>query len=324
MRRLDSTIIQLATLLLGVCIIQEAVAQAFPSKPIRVIIPVAPGGVNSALMRLLGAQITESTGQPVIVENRPSAGGIVGLLACAKAAPDGYTVCSTSQGPIAYDPHLTPDLPYDVETDFAPVANLGFTNGMIVAHGKAPVSSYKEMIAYAKAKPGALNWGTWGRASVPDLYLEWIKRHEGVNITAIPYKGLLPANTALYAGEIDFTYLGIGTALQQIKAGKVKPIAVLGDRRSPLLPDIPSLAEEGSDPRLPGYLGLFAPGKTPKALLDRLNTEFVQAARKPRLQEFYRSSTIDPAYSSAAEFAEFVKANRANAGKIFRILKLEK
>ena len=218
--------------------------------------------------------------------------------------------------------HLTSDLPYDVESDLVPVANLGFTNGMIVAHGKSPVSTYREMIAHAKSKPGSLNWGTWGRASVPDVYLEWIKRFEGVDITAIPYKGLLPANTALYAGEIDFTYLGIGTALQQIKAGKVKPIAVLGKRRSPLLPDVPSLAEAGSDPNLPGYFGLYAPAKTPKPLVERLNAEFVKAMRTPRVQEFYRASTIEPVYSSAGDFGEFVRADRENAGKIFKLLKL--
>ncbi len=185
---------------------------------------------------------------------------------------------------------------------------------------KTPVSSYSEMVSYAKVKPGVLNWGTWGRASVPDLYLEWIKRFEGIQITAIPYKGTGPTNSALHAGEIDFTYLGIGNALPQIKSGKVRAIAVLGNRRSPLLPDVPSLAEVGSDPNLPGYFGLFAPGKTPPAIVDRLNAEFVKAMRAARMQEFYRSYTIEPAYGSAHEFAELVKADRANAARIFKLL----
>ncbi len=295
-----------------------AAAQNFPSKPVHVIVPFASGGLVELLARTLGAVVQESTGQPFVVETRPGGSSIIGMTACAKAAPDGYTMCFTVADSLSYNPALFSDLPYNAETDFAPVINLGWSNNLLVANAKTPYNNYKEMIAFAKSKPGAINWATWGPASLPDLYLHWIARQAGVQITPIPYKGAGGGNPAVLSGEADITYMGFGVATPHIKAGRIKPIVTIGDRRTRFMPDLPTLAEEGGDPGLRGYFGAFAPGKTPKDLVDRLNAELAKAIRTPKIQEFYQHYTLEPVDNTPEQFTAFVKHDRETAAKVFR------
>jgi len=318
--KMESTVIRLTILLTSACCIQGASAQTYPSKPLRIIVPFVTGGAVDGSARALGSQIAESIGQPVVVENRPGGSSIIGMQACAKAPPDGYTVCLTTADSLSYNPYLFKNLPYDADKDFVPVINLARSNSMLLAKGNAPFISFKEMIAYAKSKPGVLNWGTWGRASIPDVYLQWTKHQTGVDIAAVPYKGSGQAVPAVLAGEVDVTFMSIGAVLPSIKAGKLKPIAVVGNRRSPLLADVPSLAEEGADPGLRSYFGLFAPGGTPKPIVDRLNAEFAKAIQTPRVQEFFRTLTLDVVGGSADEFAQFLKEERINAGRVFKAI----
>ena len=306
-----------AAVVLSLCAF-TAGAQPFPAKPIHVVVPFAAGGLVELLARTLGATVQESVGQPFIVETRPGGSSIIGMLACAKAAPDGYTMCFTVADSLSLNPALFSDLPYNPDTDFAAVINLGWSNNLLVANAKVPYNNYKEMIAYAKTKPGAINWATWGPASLPDLYLQWVKRQAGVDIAAIPYKGAGAGNPAVISGEADVTYMGFGVATPQIKAGKIKPIVTIGDRRTSFMPDLPTLAEEGGDPGLRGYFGAFAPGKTPKPLLDRLNAELAKAIRAPRMQDFYRTYTLEPVDNTPEQFSAFVKSDREAAGKMFR------
>jgi tripartite-type tricarboxylate transporter receptor subunit TctC len=282
-----------------------------------VIIPFT-AAVLDALGRVIGNGFRESTGQPLLLEARPGASSIIGMLACAKAAPDGYTICMTNSDSLSYNPARFSYLPYNPEADFVPVINLGWTNGSLVANAKTPFNTYKEMIAYAKAKPGTLNYGTWGPASMPDLYLLWMRHQTGADIAAIAYKGGAPAYTAVISGEVDITYMGIGNALQQIKAGKVKPLVVLGNKRSSLMPNTPSLEEEGGDPALRSYFGAFAPAKTPKAIVDRLNAEFSKAIRTPRARELYRNYTIEFEDNTPEAYAAFLRADRENTAKVFK------
>ena len=307
-------------LIAGIGLLTSALAQTFPAKPITVIVPYTAGGVVDIIARTLGQQITESTGQPVVVVNRPGAGSIIGMQACANAAPDGYTVCMTIGDSVVSNPLLYANLPYDAENGFAPITLIAWSNSMLVASEKAPVSSFKDMIAYAKAKPGALNFGTWGPASAPDVYLQWIKRQLAVDITAIPYKGAGQANPALFAGDIDVTLYGIGNAMPHLKSGKLKPLAVMGTRRSPLLPDVPSLGEEGADPGLSIYFCAFAPARTPKPIVDRLHAEFVKAMRTARGQALFEQYTLRPEGNAPEDFARFLVEDRANATRVFRAL----
>src|SRR5215469_4600558 len=252
-----------------------AAAQSFPDRPIHIIVPYAAGGLTDALARVLGSQVAEAVRKPVIVENRPGASSIVGMETCAKAKPDGLTVCLTVADSLSYNPQLFANLPYDPDKSFIPVIRLAWTNNLLVANAKAPFDAYEEMIGYAKANPGKLNWGTWGPATLPDLYLRWISFTAGVDIQAIPYKGgAAQANQAVYSGEVDMTYMGFGVAAPQIAAGRIKPLVAVGKKRSALMPDLPSLGEQGGDPGLAGYFGLFAPAGTAKPIVARLNAEF--------------------------------------------------
>ena len=298
-----------------------AAAPAFaqPSgKPMRIIVPYAAGGVTDAVARVVAARMAESMGRPVIVDNRPGGSTIIGMQLCAKADPDGLTACITVPDSLSYNPQLFTSLPYDAEKDFAPVINLGFTNNLLVANAAAPFSNYKEMIAYAKANPGKLNWGTWGAATIPDVYLRWVTRTAGVDIVAVPYKGSAGTIPAVLSGEVQITFMGFGTALPLIRSGKMKALVAVGNRRSQFMPELPTLAEEGGDPGLVSYFGIFAPGSTPKPVLDALNAEFTRAVHTPQVQEFYKSYTIDSVPNTAAEFAVLVKSDRENAAKVFQ------
>jgi tripartite-type tricarboxylate transporter receptor subunit TctC len=297
-----------------------AIAQAFPTRPLRIIVPLAPGGVIDVYARAIGAVVHESTGQPVIVEDRPGASSIIGMTACAKAPPDGYTICLTNADSLSYGPHVFASLPYDAETDFTPITNLGWTNNIIVAHAGVPFDTYKGMIAYAKANPGVLNWATWGSATLPDLYLRWIKHQTGVDIVAIPYNGAAQGNPSIYSGQTQATYMGVGTALPQMQAGKIKPIVAVGSRRLSYLPDLPTLGEEGGDPDLPSYFGMFGPAGLPAPIVERWNKELTAALRDPNVLALMRSFTVDAVGNSPTEFAAFMKADRDNAGKVFRML----
>lgn len=307
-----------AALFAAALVALPASAQNYPSGPIRIIVPYSPGGLNDSLARVTGAVVSDALGQPVIVENRPGASSAIGMEACARAKPDGLTLCLTVADSLSYNPQLFAKLPYDPEKSFVPVVRLAWTNNLLVATGNAPFDNYKEMIAYAKANPGKLNWGTWGPATLPDLYLRWITAQAGVSITAIPYGGAAKANMATYAGEVDITYMGFGVAGPQIAAGKVKPLVAVGEKRSPFMPELPSLGEVGADPGLSGYFGLFAPADTPKPIVDRLNAEFAKTMTAPKVQEFYKASTLVWEANTPEQFAAFTKADREAAARVFK------
>ena len=304
---------------IGISLPQRAMAQAYPSGPIHIIVPFAAGGVVDALARVIGGRLAEQMGQPVIVENRPGASSTIGMAACANAKPDGHTVCPATADALSYNPQLFAKLPYDPDKSFAPVIRLALTNNLLVANAKAPFNNYKEMIAYAKANPGKINWGTWGPGTLPDLYLRWIMSQTGVNIQAIPYKGgAAQGNPAVYSGEVDITYMGFGTAGPQIAAGTIKPLVALGGKRSPFMPELSSLGEEGGDPGLQGYLGLWAPAGTPKPIVQRLNAEFARAINTPQVQTFYKASTFVVEANTPDEFAAFVRADQEASAKVFK------
>jgi len=300
------------------CSAQHVQAQAFPTKPIRIIVPYAAGGLVELMARSVGPFLTESMGQPVVVETRPGGSAIIGMQACATSAPDGHTLCLAVADALSYNPALFSDLPFNPDTDFVPVINMGLSNNLLVANAKAPFGNYREMIAYAKANPGKLNWATWGPASLPDLYLQWTKRSAGVDIAGIPYKGAGQANPAVISGEADITYMGFGVSAPLVKGGKLKPIVTVGNRRSSFMPQQSTLGEEGGDPGLQGYFAMFAPGKTPKPIVDRLNAELARAIRTPKMLDFYKTYTLEYVDNSADQFAQFARADRENALKVFR------
>lgn len=314
----------LVFMLSGALCVQPAYGQAYPSKPLRVILPYAAGGVSDVLVRGVNEMVSEALGQPVLIDNRPGASSQIALLACAKAAPDGYTLCLTSGEGMSFGPFLFSSLPYDTERDFAPITNLVKTQGSIVANKDAPFNSMKELIAYAKGKPGVLNAGSWGVASLAHIYLEWITNQTGADLVHVPYKGGGgPLIMAMVAGHVHVSYFAIGQILVQIRAGKVKAIAVTTPQRSRYFPNVPTLAEDGLDPGITTWFGLFAPARTPKPIIDRLNAEYVKALRNPGYQaRVLDVQAFDAAGSSPAEFAEFLKVDRSYAGRVVKLIGL--
>ena len=295
-------------------------SQAFPSKPIRIIVSTSPGGITDLLARNSGQAVSESIGQPVLVEYRPGAGTFIGMSACAKSPPDGYTVCITTAESLVYNPLLFTKLPYDPDHDFAPVTVIAQAYGLIVAHEAVKAGTFPELLALARANPGTLNFATWGPGSIPGIYLEWINRQNGVQLTAIPYKGAGAATPAILAGQVQVTYTAIGLVRPHLKSGRLKLLAVTGSKRQAEFPDTPSLGELNSDPALYSGFSLFAPSKTPAPIVERLSAEFAKAIRSPRMQALLKENSLEGVGYTPSEFAEFLKADRANAARIFRTL----
>jgi tripartite-type tricarboxylate transporter receptor subunit TctC len=323
MRFVDLTARYLAACALtsvAVALVSPASAQQFPSKPMRLISTTTAGGVNDTICRAFAQQISQNVGQPMVVENRPGAGSMIGMQALAKSPPDGYTVALTTPEPLVYNPLLFTKLLYDPDNDFVPVTQVTQSQDLIIASAVVPGNNFKEIMAYAKANPGKLNFATWGPASSPALYLEWINRANGVNITGIAYKGAPPSIAAILSDEVQLTYIALGFVNSQIKAGKLKAIAFGGSRHSPILPNVPTLSEFNSDPDLPPFFGIYAPAGTPPAIVERLAAEFKKALSAPKLNDSLVQLTQTPIGSTPAEFAETNRRAKASAVRVFKAL----
>ena len=300
------------------CFSVAALAQPFPDRPVRVIVPFAPGGSVDAVMRFLGPQFQESTGQQLLVENRPGGGSFIGMSACAKAAPDGYTMCATTADSLTFSRYLYNSIPFDVDTDFTGVTNLVTTSGLLFTAASSPLASMKDVIAREKANPGSINIATWGPGTAPDLYARFINRELGLKMVQIPYKGAAPALTAALGGEVQISYFGIGAVLPHIRSGKLRPLVATSQTRSKFLPDVPSMAELGIDPGFTSYFGLYAPAKTPAPIIARLNEAIVKGLRSPSAEKFFSAQTLEVVGNSPAEFTRFMQTDREAAGRLIR------
>jgi len=298
-------------LLALVLVVGNAFAQSYPDKPIRILIPYPPGGVLDAIFRPLAQLMTESIGQPIVLDNRPGGNTLIAMDLCAKAAADGYTICATSNDSMSLNPHLYKKLPYDTEKDFVGVANLLYVDEVIVAKAGAPFNSFREMIDYAKQKPGALNFASFGTGSSAHMILAWINTRAGVNIIHVPYKGGGPAVQATLAGEVDLTYMGTGALAPYIKAGRVKALAVTQKQRSSFLPDVPTMGEQGMDFQLKPWIGVVAPAATPRPIITRLNAELVKVINHPKYrEEVLVRNGFEPIGDTPEQFAQFMREDR--------------
>lgn len=243
----------------------------YPQKPLRIIVPYPVGGAADVISRHIGQVLTRRTNQPVIIENRGGASGMIGATACKRAPADGYTFCMLFSDILAINPFIFKNIAYDAEKDFAPVVHVVNVDGVIVAPTAMPANNLRELIAYAKANPGKINWASIGVGSSPHLVLEKINKSAGVDMKHVPYQGGGPVTTALMANEVDVTMSGYGLVAPHIKGGKMKAFAALGAKRSPLIPDIPTLAEQGVDFTGTLWLGLFAPAGTSATQVNVIN-----------------------------------------------------
>ena len=243
-------------------------AHAWPTKPVRLIVAYPPGGGIDVLARQLADKLTPAWGHPVVVENRPGANTIVATDAVAKSAPDGHTVLMTTDATFSINPHLYAKLPYDAQRDFAPVTMLVLLQQLLVAHPALPANTVPELIALAKAKPGSVNYASYGSGSQPHLAGEMLKNKAGIDLVHVPYKGISLAVPAVIAGEVQLTFAGIATSMPQLKAGRIKALAIGGASRSPLLPQVPTFAELGyPEVETHAWFGLFLPAGSPREAL---------------------------------------------------------
>lgn len=296
-----------------------AAAQDFPSRPLRIIVPFAPGGVADNSARVIADKLGQRLGQQVLVENRAGASGNIGSEQVAKAAPDGYTLLLGFDGTLVVNPHTFAKMPFDTVRDFAPVTKLGDATLILVAHPSVPASTLPELIAYSKTQPGGLAYGSSGTGGTPHLAGELLKQRSGANLVHVPYKGGGQAIVDVVGGQIPLVYTAIATAQQYVKQGRLKGIAVSSERRSSSLPEVQTFIEGG----FPGFVvaswtGILAPANTPKPVVDRLQREIAAVLADPDVKGRYEVLGIEPVGNTPAQFAEQIKADLARWEKVVK------
>ncbi len=296
------------------------VAQAYPTKPIRLIVPSAPGGGTDIAARLIAQGLTESLGQAVVVDNRGGAGGIAGVTVAAKlSAPDGYTLVLGSNGHLSFASAINPKLPYDPQKDLTPISLVANQPFVLAVSAAVPANSIRELVALAKAKPGSVTYGSGGNGSASHLGVELFQIKSGITLMHIPYKGTGPGMSALMSGELQLLMAGLATVLPQAKSGKIKVLAVSGTQRSRMAPDVPTVAEAG----VPGYdfnvwYGMMAPGGTPRPIVNKLAGDIVRLLKAPVVLERFAVAGLEPMSNTPDEFAALLKQEIPAWNKIAR------
>ena len=312
-----AALLSLTALVASPALAQNAAA-AYPSKPIRIVVPYPPGGFNDTLARTVGARLQTVWGQPVSVDNKPGGGTVIGTDAVAKSPADGYTLFIMPFA-FAVNPSIFKKLPYDPVKDFSPITLAATTPNLLVVGSELKVNSMAEVRALAKGKPGGISYASTGVGSSNHLSKEKFKQMAGVDITHIPYKGSGPAVTDLIGGQVGLMFDNIPNVIQHIKAGKLKALAVTAAKRSPHTPDVPTVAEAG----VPGYevsvwFGIAAPGGTPAAIIDKLNTETVKTLNLPEVKEKFFAQGVDVVGSTPVQFATHLKEQSALWAKVVK------
>lgn len=304
--------------LLGLTTPVPAFAQDYPSKPIRLVVPQPPGGPTDIVARLVAQKLSERLGQQVVVDNKPGAGSNIGTEIVAKAPKDGYTLVMATVQHIV-NPFLFASMPFDPVKDFAPISLMTKAYIVLVVNPDVPVKNVRELLAYAKATPGGVSWASAGNGGTSHLALELLKVEAGIPATHVPYKGTPPALADVMGGRVPVMFDGVVTSLPQIKAGKLRPLAVASLTRSPLLPDVPTMTEAG----VPGFeavglAGILAPAGTPPAIVERLSREIAAILRTPEVKSQLESMGLEVVASTPADFAAYIEADSKKWGKIIK------
>ena len=313
----NRTALQIFIALLGINI-PVAFAQNYPVKPVRLIVPSAPGGGTDIAARLIAQGLTESLGQAVVVDNRGGAGGIAGVTVAAKlSAPDGYTLLLGSNGHLSFAAAINPKLPYDPQKDLTPISLVANQPFVLAVSSAVAANSIRELITMAKAKPGVITYGSGGAGSASHLGVELFQLRSGVTLMHIPYKGTGPGMSALMSGELQVLMAGLATVLPQAKSGKIKVLAVSGSQRSRMAPEVPTVAEAG----VPGYefnvwYGMMAPGGTPRPIVTKLAGEIARLLKAPVVLERFAVAGLEPISNTPDEFTALLKSEIPEWSKI--------
>jgi tripartite-type tricarboxylate transporter receptor subunit TctC len=296
-----------------------AAAQAYPSKPLRMVVTFAAGGGADFVARAIAPKLGEALGQPVLVDNRPGANGALGADLVAKAAPDGYTLLLGAAGTMVVAPHLGANMPFDPAKDLAPASLVAISPFVVTLNPSVQANSVRELIALAKAKPGKINYGTSGTGGSPQLATELFKSMAGVNMVHVPYKGLAPALTDLIGGQIQVVFADVGLVKGHIAGGKLKGLAVTSGARTSAMADLPTVAEAG----VPGYAagtwyGIFAPAGTPADIVSRLSAEIRKLLALADIKAAFVAQGVDPAGDTPEQFAAFMREESAKWGMVIR------
>jgi tripartite-type tricarboxylate transporter receptor subunit TctC len=288
---------------------------------VRIVVAYPPGGGIDVMARQIADKLTPVWGQPVMVENKPGANTIVATDSVAKSAPDGYTVLMTTDATFSINPHLYAKLPFDPQRDFIPVTMLVLLQQLLVAHPSLPANTLEELVKLAKAKPGTINYASYGSGSQPHLAGEMLKNKAGIDLVHIPYKGISLAVPAVMAGEVQLTFAGIATSTAPLKSGRIKALAIGGAQRSPLFPQVPTFAELGyPEVETHAWFGLFVPAGSPREAVSRLYQDTKRTLEDP---EFRQKQLIDRGYevlgSSPEEFSSYMKSDSASRARAVKI-----
>jgi tripartite-type tricarboxylate transporter receptor subunit TctC len=301
-----------AGVLLALCV----QAQDYPSRTIRLVVPYSPGGANDTTARLLGQKLAESMGQGVVIDNKPGASGMIAGEYVARSAPDGYTIM-VDLSAMAMNPALY-SMAYDVRTDLTPIMRVVNILHVFLVNSDVPVHNVAELVALAKSRPGKLNYASPGTGGPQHVGIEMLKRTTGIDMVHVPYKGGAPAMIALLSNEVQLGLFAVSTSLPQIKAGKLRPIAVLGEKRLKVLPDVPTMAEQGYPGFSTPWLGVFAPGKTPPAIVQRLHAELSKALSSPDVRDKLEGQGLEVSPSTPEAFARQIDEEMVVYGKLIR------
>ncbi|MFO1324915.1 MAG: tripartite tricarboxylate transporter substrate binding protein [Burkholderiales bacterium] len=296
-----------------------AQAPAWPSRPLRMVVPFPPAGATDILGRTLAQKLSEALGQPVVVENKPGAGGSIGSDAVAKAPPDGYTLLMATTSTHSVGPSLNPKLPYNAERDFTPVVWVANATNILLVTPALPVKNTAELVAYAKANPGKVNYASSGNGTIVHLTAELFASTAGVSLTHVPYKGTALAVTDLMNGQVSILFDSLVSGMPHVKSGKLKALGVTGAKRSALVPDLPTIAESG----VPGFVsdtwfGVFVPAGTPREIVQRLNAEINRILAMPDFREKLETLGAEPVGGTPEQFAAEVRSETAKWARVIR------
>jgi len=296
-----------------------ALAQAWPAKPVHFVVPQAPGGATDIFARAIGQKLGEKWGQPVVVENRAGAAGVVGTDAVAKSAPDGYSFLVTYEGSQAINQSLYAKIPYDSIRDFQPVATLAVTPFFLIAGPRTPARSLNELIAIARAKPDAINYASSGSGSINHLLAEMLKTEAGIEMTHVPYKAIAAAMTDVMGGQVDVAFASVPSVIQLVRAGRLRALAVSSARRNASAPDVPTIAESGYPAfDVNPWWGILAPAGTPRDIVDKVNADVAAVLKDPEVLSTFAKQGAEAFVTTPKQFEEMLEGNVRKWAKVVK------